>query len=76
MHGLVKVRYWRELTICQKHVGLENKQWDTSSTFDVEIRVSTSLQEDIPARWRMSRIYLSRYSMIPIVVGWTSMPKK
>jgi hypothetical protein len=40
MHGPVKVRYWRELTICQKHVRSENKQSDTSSTFDIEIRVS------------------------------------
>ena len=37
-------------------------------TLEVEIGVSTGLQEVIPARVRMSRIYLCCHNIKPIVV--------
>ena len=42
---------------------------------DVEIGVSTSLQDNIPAHVRMSSVYLCCRSIRPIPVGVTSIPK-
>jgi hypothetical protein len=43
---------------------------------DVEIGVSTGLQDNIPARVRMSSVYLCCQSIRPIPVGVTSIQKK
>jgi hypothetical protein len=76
MSGLVKVRYWRAPIIWQKHVGSENKVFGSMIALKVEIGVSTGLQDIIPARVRMSDVYLWCHSIRPIPVDWTSMPKK
>jgi len=43
---------------------------------EVEIGVSTGLQEIIPARVKMSRVYLCCCSIKPIPMDWTLMPNK
>jgi hypothetical protein len=43
---------------------------------NVEIGVSTGLQDNIPARVRMSSVDLCCRSVRPIPVGITSIPKK
>ena len=52
-----KGRYWTSPTIWRNCVGLENKWSDIMVILEVEIGVSTSLQEVIPAQVRMSMIY-------------------
>ena len=54
IYGLVKVRYWRAPTIWWKCVALENKWSGNMIVLNVEIGVSTSLQDVIPAQVRMS----------------------
>jgi len=65
MFSLVKVRYWRALMIWQNHVGSENKQSSTTVTLEVEIGVSTGLNDVILAWVSMSRIYLSYHRIDP-----------
>ena len=43
---------------------------------EVDKGVATGLQEVIPARWIISRVYLCWLSNKPIEVDLTSMPKK
>ena len=52
-----KGRYWTSPTIWRNCVGLENKWSDIMVILEVEIGVSTSLQEVIPAQVRISMIY-------------------
>jgi hypothetical protein len=51
-----------------KCVGSKNKESGNKVTLEVEIGVSTGLQEVIPARVRMSRIYLCCHNIRPILV--------
>jgi len=74
--SLIKVRYWRAPIIWRKRVALENKGSDSMIALDVEIGISTGLQDNIPARVRMSSVYLCYRSIRPILVGLTSIPKK
>jgi hypothetical protein len=76
MSGLVNVRYWGALMIWRNRVGSENKGSDSMINLEVEIRVSTSLQEIIPARVKMSSVYLYCHNIKPIPMDRISMPKK
>jgi len=66
--GLVKVRFWRAPIIWRKRIASENKGFGSMVALDVEIEVSTGLQDIIPARVKMLNVYLCCQSIRPIPV--------